>query len=134
VSSETGSLSVFLVALTLALFVLTGLVVDGGRAIAARENAADVAEAAARVGAGQISADHLRWGEVVTDPEAAVAASEQYMAAAGFDGTASVIDGTVWVSIKTREPTVILGLVGIDSIDVSAQAEATDVHGVTRSD
>jgi Flp pilus assembly protein TadG len=133
-TNETGSLSAFLAVVCFALFVLLGLVVDGGRALAAREAAMNVAEQAARVGASQVSVQHLRWGEVVADPDASVAAAQSYLSNAGYPGTASTIDGTVTVDISTSEPTVILGLIGINNIAVEAQASAIDVHGITRKD
>lgn len=58
--SERGSMSVFTVLFSVAVFLLAGLLVDGGAAINARLRAADVAEQAARAGADQIDVDHLR--------------------------------------------------------------------------
>jgi Flp pilus assembly protein TadG len=134
VRSESGSLSAFVAVVAVSLFTLIGLVVDGGRAVAARESAMNIAEQAARMGAGQISIQHLRWGEVVADPGAADAAAEAYLNENGYPGTASTLDGTVTVNVSVSEPTVILGLIGISHIAVKATASATDVHGVTRKD
>ena len=131
---ETGSLTVFVVVLTLALFALVGLVVDGGRAVAARSTAAGEAEQAARLGAGQLSLDAIRSGTVSIDPVTAVKAAEGYLRAVGTTGTVTATDRAVVVHIKSSEPTVILGIVGVDSIQISATAQAANVHGVTRSD
>ena len=132
--TESGSLSAFVAVVALSLSVLIGLVVDGVGAMAAREAAANVAEQAARMGAGQVSVEHLRWGDVVADPVAADAAAQAYLQQNGYPGTASTTDGTVTVDVSVSEPTVILGLIGIDHIAVQASASATDVHGVTRKD
>ncbi len=131
---ESGSLTAFVAVFALALFALIGLVVDAGRAVAAKRSAYDIAEQAARAGAGQLSVDALRRGQVVIDPAAAVQASDAYLAAAGQNGTTSVSGQTVTVRIEDTEPTVMLQIVGIDRINVTAVASASDVHGVTRSD
>ena len=132
--SERGSISVFLAVFALALFALVGLVVDGGRVLAARSAAMDDAAQAARVGAGQLSVNGLRSGQVTIDSSAAASAAEQYLLRVGQTGTAVVIGQSVVIRISTTEPTVILGLVGINSMTVSVTASATNVHGVTRQD
>ena len=53
-------MSVFTVLFSVVVFLLAGLLVDGGAAINARLRAADIAEQAARAGADQIDVDHLR--------------------------------------------------------------------------
>ena len=133
-ASDDGSFSVFVTVLAVALFALVGLVVDAGRAVSARCAATDQAEQAARAGAGQLSIDALRSGQVALDSTAAVRAADAYLAAVGQSGTVSVVGDTVTVRIEEAEPTVMLGIVGIHVIRVSAVASATDVHGVTRQD
>lgn len=59
-SAERGSMSVFTVLFSVVVFLLAGLLVDGGAAINARLLAADVAEQAARAGADRIDVEHLR--------------------------------------------------------------------------
>jgi Flp pilus assembly protein TadG len=117
-----------------ALFALLGLVVDGGRAMAARQAAQDEAEQAARAGAGALSVESLRSGQTDLDPQAAVAGAESFTLEAGHPGTATVAGGTVTVTVSYPVPTAVLGLVGISSISVSATASAFDVHGVSRED
>lgn len=133
-TDEQGSLTAFLAVLAVALFVLVGLVVDGGRAVVAKREAIDVAEQAARVGADQLSVDALRSGTVVVDPSAATTAVARYLAAAGEQGVATVTGDSVTVHVSSTTPTVILGMVGISTIPVSASASATNVHGVTGAD
>ena len=133
---ENGSLTVFILVLCVALFVLIGLVVDSGRAISARSAAMSEAEQAARAGAGQISVGALRVGQVEVDPASAIRASTQYLAAAEPTATVlvTVVGQTVTVHITTTEPTVILGIIGINRIGISVTASATDLHGVTQED
>ncbi|MFC7104684.1 Tad domain-containing protein [Nonomuraea rubra] len=59
-AGERGSMSVFTVLFSVVVFLLAGLLVDGGSAINARLRAADVAEQAARAGADELDVDHLR--------------------------------------------------------------------------
>jgi Flp pilus assembly protein TadG len=57
---ERGSMSVFTVIFSVMVFLLAGLLVDGGAAINARLRAADIAEQAGRAAADQIDVEHLR--------------------------------------------------------------------------
>ena len=131
VRNQNGSLSAFVVLLLVALIALLGLVVDGGSALSARQSAADEAEQAARAGAGALSVEALRTGSLRIDPSAAVAAAEAFTRDAGHPRNAWVVGGTVSVEIHYRIPTEVLGLVGINSLPVSAVATAVDVQGVT---
>jgi hypothetical protein len=129
-----GSFTAFVAVFCFTLFVLIGLVVDAGRAVAAREAAMADAQQAARAGAGQVSVDGLRSGQVEIDPTAAVRAADAYLSSIGQVGTTSVVGQTVTVHIATHEPTVILGIIGINQVLVSVSASAVDVHGVTEAD
>jgi hypothetical protein len=129
--SQDGSISAFVVLLLVAVFVLMGLVVDGGSALSAQQAATDEAEQAARAGAGALSVDALRSGNVQINQQEAVSAAEEFTVAAGHPGTATVSSGTVNVQIHYRIHTEILGIVGIDTLPVSASASAVDVQGVT---
>jgi hypothetical protein len=53
-------MSVFVVVFSVVVFMLAGLLVDGGAAINARLRASDIAEQAARAAADQIDVEHLR--------------------------------------------------------------------------
>ena len=131
-SSDDGSVTAFVALMLVALFVLVGLVIDGGTAVTAHQAAVDEAEQAARAGAGALSIDALRSGSVRLDPQGAVAAAENFTVEAGHPGTATVSAGAVTVSVRYRVTTSILGIVGIHSLAVSATATAVDLGGVTR--
>ncbi len=131
---ENGSFTVFVAVLTLALFALVGLVVDGGRAVAAQSAVTGEAEQAARLGAAQISVRAIRSGTVAVDPTAAVRVADAYLRTVGTVGSVTVAGQTVSVHIESSEPTVILGIVGVQQIGISASASATNLHGVTRED
>jgi len=127
---QDGSITAFVALLLVALMAMLGLVVDGGSALSAHQSAADEAEQAARAGAGALSVDALRTGSLQLDPVAAVAEAETFTRAAGHPGTASVQGGVVTVRISYRVPTDVLGIVGISSLPVSAEASAVNVQGV----
>jgi Putative Flp pilus-assembly TadE/G-like len=129
--TDRGSISAFVVLLLVAIMALMGLVVDGGSAMSAQQSAYDEAEQAARAGAGELSIDGLRSGMVTLDDSAAVSRAVAFTVAAGHPGTATAEGGTVRVEIHYRMATDVLGIIGIDSLPVSAAASATDVHGVT---
>lgn len=128
---EDGSITAFMVLCIAALLALLGLVVDGGTALTARQAAADEAEQAARAGAGALSTASLRAGTIALDPVAAVAAAEAFTDEAGHPGTASVSGEVVTVTVRYRIDTVLLGIVGVDTLPVSGVASAVDVGGVT---
>lgn len=133
-TGERGSVTAFLVCLGLGLFVIVGLVVDGGRVLAARRSAIDVAEEAARTGADQLSVDALRQGAYVVDPASAALAVADELSAAGMTGTTSVSEDTVRVRVHTVVPTTILGIIGLKGFSVTGTASATNVHGVATAD
>lgn len=132
--SDDGAVTAFVAVLALALFAVAGLVVDGGRTLAAREQAEAVAEQAARAGAEEVSVAGLHTGTVVLDPVEALSAAQQALHLAGTAGTVAVTADQVTVTVATRVPTTMLGIVGISSMQVQVVATASDLHGVTRGD
>jgi hypothetical protein len=129
---ESGVFSAFLAVLAVAMLLLVGLVVDVGRAIAVQRLAADEAEQAARTGAGQISVNSLRQGQVSINSQSAITAAERYTVQSGQPGIATVNDGTVSVRVVVVLPTTILDIADIKSMTVSATASASDVAGIAR--
>jgi Flp pilus assembly protein TadG len=110
---------------------LAGLVADGGRYLDAKQAAASEAEQAARAGAGSIDAGQLHAGTVALDPVAAVTAAETFMTSAGHPGTAWVAGNTVYAQISYRQPTQLLGIIGVGSLQITVTESATDVSGTT---
>lgn len=129
---DRGSISVFFTVLAVGLLALIGLVYDGGLAQAARAEATAIAAEASRAGAAQIDLDYLRaTGITRLDPNAAGAAAAGWISAAGQEGTASATVEEVTVTVTVDHPTEILGLIGIETITVDAQATARPRTGVT---
>ncbi|MGD0638515.1 MAG: hypothetical protein ABSA72_10805, partial [Nitrososphaerales archaeon] len=69
----------FVAVLALALLVLLGLVVDGGRAAAAKDAAQADAEQAARFGADQLSVSAARAGEITLDTQTSTTAALKFL-------------------------------------------------------
>ena len=86
-----------------ALIAVLALVVDGGRALSARETALSEAEQAARVGAAQLSVASLHAGLTTFQVATATAAAEQYMAASGHPGSAAVVGTCVVATVRTYD-------------------------------
>ena len=133
VRDDSGAAAVILVLLTPVLFALAGLVLDGGRAIAARQHAADLAEQAARAGVDMVDVTTLRsTGTDTVDPAGGVAAACRYVAAAdpGAGCEAVVHGASVTVRVTTTTPTVLLGLVGVNRLHAAGTATAAPATGV----
>ena len=62
---------------------LAGLVTDGGHYLDVKQQAASVAEQAARTGAGSLDVGQLHAGTIAVDPTVAVTTAENYMSSAG---------------------------------------------------
>lgn len=132
---DEGSATLFVVVLASALLATAGLVVDGGYALAARQEAAATAEQAARAGADALAGDGLRAsGPVLLDPAAATAAAQSYLAATGHTGTVAVKGQAVEVSVRITRRTAILSAVGIDTVSSAATATAVGLTGIDRPD
>jgi Flp pilus assembly protein TadG len=133
--SERGAISAMIVTLIVMLFMLAGLVIDGGFAINARQRIFDDAEQAARAAANQIDLEALReTGTVVLlEPEARQAAVA-YMNARGYDSgrvTVQVGANEVYVRAEDTVETTLLQLIFIPPFTVSGEATARPAVGIT---
>src|SRR6476660_478293 len=105
---DRGSITAYLLIMTVALVLLTGLVLDGGAALTARGTAADTAQQAARAGADALDGTSLRTttpAGLATNPGAARAAAQAVLAAADVTGDVTVIGTTVTVTAHATRPT-----------------------------
>ncbi|GAA4518849.1 MULTISPECIES: pilus assembly protein TadG-related protein [Nonomuraea] len=127
---ERGSMSVFTVLFSVVVFLLAGLLVDGGAAINARLRAADIAEQAARAAADQVDVDQLReGGQVRLLGEAEVCArAGEVLDAHGDDGIAlasCTVDGDqAVVAVRVPWTAFFLGAVGFPGSEMEAEAAA----------
>jgi Flp pilus assembly protein TadG len=130
-SPEDGQFLAMTAVFMTMFLALAGLVADGGRYLDAKQAAASEAEQAARAGAGSIDVGQLHAGTVALDPAAAVTAAETFMTSAGHPGTAWVVGNTVYAQISYRQPTQLLGIIGVGSLQITVTESATDVSGTT---
>jgi hypothetical protein len=132
--AERGSLTLMLAVLFISLLGLVGLVIDGGAKVTLAENATSVAQEAARAGAGMVNtATAYANGSFVVDETQAVNAADQYLANAGYQGSAEpgATANSIQVTVTVTQPTKVLSLIGIDTMSATGHATATLVTGVT---
>jgi len=123
---EAGQVTAFVAVLLLALLVMLGLVTDGGRALAAKLQAVNEAQEAARAGAQAIDlAAYRRDGTLRLDPARAEARARAYVAATGDTLTAVVVTGDeVTVTVARTDSTHLLTLAGLTSIHTTGTGTA----------
>ncbi len=111
------------------------VVIDGGNALAAREQATDVAQQASRAGADELSPDSLRGNPtgLTASPATAQAAAQRVLDAADVTGkvTVGVAGDSVTVTVVVHKTTTILSAVGLTDISGTATATAIALHGTT---
>lgn len=117
------ALSVMVLVVTTALLLMAGLVVDGGRQVAAERRATRTAEQAARAATDAAAASVL---EGRPDARLAAASARDVLAAdPGVEGTVSIRPGLqVHVETRAQAPTTFLSLLGIRTVRGSAAATA----------
>jgi Flp pilus assembly protein TadG len=130
---DSGSLTLMLAALFVALLALAGLVIDGGAKLDAASNATAIAQEAARAGADQVNQPTAySSGSFVVNPALAVSAARQYLTSAGYTGAVTVTGNTtIRVVVRVRVRAQVLSLIGIDWLNSSGSATATLEVGVT---
>lgn len=125
-----GTITIFVSVFMIALLVVAGLVFDGGNMLAARREASNVAESAARAGAQALDESTARaGGGIRLDPGGALWRAEAYLAAAGYHGTVAIEDQSVVVAVTIDQRLFILGVAGLTDISVTGRGSA---RGVTQ--
>jgi Flp pilus assembly protein TadG len=121
--------TLFIVILMPALIIgCAGLAYDGGGIVAARRQAINDAEQAARAGAQGVATEEVRaGGSQDLDPARAEAAAREYLDRIGRSGSVEVAGDAVRVTVTITRPMVILPL---GAVTVSGVAEARSVRGV----
>lgn len=129
---EDGSITAFVVIFMIAILAVAGLVVDGGYLLAARREAANVAESAARAGAQALDIRGARTESGARlDPVAAAQRAEDYLRVAGYRGTVQVRGERVRVRVTITRRMTLLGVVGVTDATVAADGEAVAVRAVS---
>ncbi|MCP2243313.1 pilus assembly protein TadG-related protein [Lentzea aerocolonigenes] len=133
--ADDGQVSAFVVTITLALLALAGLGLDGGLALAAKVKANGHAEAAARAGAQALDlAQYRATGQLRLIPAQSAAEALDYLGNVGASGTVTVSGDTVAVRVTASQPTQLLGLVGVSSVQVHGEGSARPQRGITTAE
>ena len=130
---ERGAVAPLVAMMLLGLLALAALVIDGALLFAERRDLQGLADGAARAGAMAVDEDVLReTGAVRLDPAAAQAAAERYLETAGVEGTVRIDADTLSVTVDLQEcrPTLMMGLLGVRTVDVAAHAVARPRVGI----
>lgn len=125
-SRDQGSISAFVVCLVIVFVACAGLVLDGGRFIAARSRAASVAEQAARDGVQEVHGLHN--GFLLVNPGPASARAERYLEGVGAAGAVASNSSSVTVTVTVRVHPLILGIFGVGArtVHVTRTAQPID--------
>ncbi|MGP4030105.1 pilus assembly protein TadG-related protein [Actinomadura sp. 3N407] len=122
--------------LAVGALMVTSLVYFQGLKLRAGREAGNVAEEAARAGAGQLNrAQVYRTGVKSIDPEAAVRQARAYLAGAGQRGTVTTVGARrVRVTVTISRPAPMLSLIGVETVTATRTATADLVTGVDSGD
>jgi ketopantoate hydroxymethyltransferase len=137
--AERGSVTLFVVLITLVAFALGSLLVDVGNAMNAQERAADLAEQAARAAANAINVADLRSGTVAIDRARACADAlsliQAYAAASRLDAAMTApctYPGPRQVTVYVSVTTIPLVAAFFGSFTMKAHETACAEFGITR--
>jgi Flp pilus assembly protein TadG len=124
--SERGSVLISGLLLSVALVMVLGAAVDIGHAFIVRRDLSSEADQAALFGAQQLDLQAIHQGRLALDPQHAQQAALAALAGdPGVQAQAAATAGDVQVRVTRTFPTVLLRLVGLATLTVSAQANAT---------
>jgi Flp pilus assembly protein TadG len=122
---ERGSALITGLFLTIALMMVIGAAVDIGHAFIVRRELVSIADDAALTGSEALDQSALHAGTLELDPgQARAAALGTITRLPGESAQASATTSAVTVQVRRRLPTILLRLVGLDTLTVSAQASA----------
>ena len=127
---ERGSISVWAAIASIAMILCAGLAVDLAGRVHTLQRAHDLAQQAARAGGQALAEARAMRGDVLTvDVTEATREAHRYLDNAGAAGSVEVSGGTrVTVTVADTYDTVILGVIGINTLDVTATATARTVR------
>jgi len=127
---DSGQITTFVVFLAFAVIMCAGLVVDGGRVFAATREARNSAAGAARAGAQALDVGAFRQGNAtVLDAVDAEARARAFLDAAGYTGDITVAGDAITVTITTRVPMLMLGVIGVGPRTITVTETAHTVRG-----
>lgn len=133
-TNERGQATVLVIGLSLVVFSIAGLAVDGTRAFLFRRSLQNSADAAALAAAAELdqAAYYASGGEVaVLDENAARRSAAEWLQRRGLPLKAEVATAPdrVEVVVRGAVPTTFLSLAGITELPVAARADASPIAG-----
>ena len=134
VRGEEGQLTVLVLGIALVCFATAGLAVDGTRAFLLRRTLQNSADGASLAAAGALDKDsyYSSGGDaIVLDPVAARRTALEWLGMRGIRARANIEAErrSIAVVLRAEMPTSFLGLLGIRSISVAAEARSEPVPG-----
>ncbi|MEA2703142.1 MAG: hypothetical protein QOD63_1087 [Actinomycetota bacterium] len=122
---DEGSITLFVVIIAMALFVVIGLVVDGAGKTRALQHADHAAQEAARAAGQQLLVPQLvTGGAPVPDTARAARAARAYLRAADVTGTVTVTGATVTVRTNAHYDPIFVSIIGVGRMTVTGSAQA----------
>ena len=108
------------------MVILVGMAVDLGGKVHTQQRTRSVAAQAARTGAQEVQGSTAVRGEDLrVDIAAAKSAAQNYLRAAGVNGTVTVTGGdTLVVRTTDTYDSKFLGIIGMDAMQVTGEASA----------
>ena len=132
---EDGQVTPFIVILATAILMFTGLVLDGGLALAAKVRAIGEAQEAARAGAEALDLNAYRaHGTVHIVPATARTLARSYLAHTADTGTVTATANAVTVTVTAHQHTQLLRLLGLSTLTVTGTGTAHPVRGIDTPD
>lgn len=127
---EGGQLMVLTMGLTLVVFAIAGLAIDGTRALIAKRSMQSSADAAVVAAAAEIDRSHYYGSggsQVRLEPSRAESVATRALAIRGLPVTAELVadQHLVTLVLRSQSPTSFLRLVGIDKIPVAVSSQAS---------
>ena len=123
---ERGAISVWFATAALVMIVLVGMAVDLGGKVHTQQRTRSVAAQAARTGAQEVQGSTAVRGEdLQIELAAAKSAAQDYLRAAGVNGTVTVTGGDTLV-VRTTDTynSTFLGIIGLNAMQVTGEATA----------
>lgn len=129
-ADDRGQVGILLVVFAALLLAIAGFVIDAGLAFGERLHLMNLADGAARAGAGAIAPDAGASGAIRLDPGQAELRARRYLEEVGCGCEAAWVEATpevVSLRVRREQKTFLMRILGIDSLEIGASATAKPV-------
>ena len=126
-SDQRGQATILVLGMTMVVFGIVGVVIDGTKGFIARRTLQSTADAAAMAGAAELDTARYyasKGRTIILDPRAADAAARRWLDLRGLraDGAVRVADRRIVVTLRASVPTLFLRVIGVDELPVAVEA------------